>query len=55
MYIPKFLHRMVDRLQRCRPIIILINALILLWTFFEWLWFYIRFYYMKWSKPLWRV
>lgn len=48
-------HRLVDRLERCRPLMLIANFAILFWTFLEWLYFYVKEYYRKWSKPLWRV
>ena len=53
--ISKLLRLLADRLQRCRPLMLIVNFLILLWTFLEWLWFYAKKYYYKWSIPLWRV
>lgn len=50
-----FLRRMADRLERCRILVILANLILLIYTFVLWLLFYIRHYYYKWSKPLWRV
>ena len=50
----KFKHRMVDRLERCKIFVIIANGCLLFYTFILWLIFYVRKYYNKWSKPLWR-
>lgn len=47
--------RLADRLERCRPLMLIANFAILFWTFLEWLYFYTRKYYLKLSKPLWRA
>lgn len=49
------LQRMLERLHRCRPLILIANFAILFWTFLEWLYFYLKKFYLKWSYPLWRV
>ena len=47
--------RLADRLERCRPLMLIANFAILFWTFLEWLYFYVKKYYYKCSKPLWRA
>lgn len=43
------------RLERCRFLVLVANFCILAYTLIEWLLFYLRKYYFKWSNPLWRV